>query len=301
MLLEITAERTETPEWLEALLSHTGDCAVACEGLNIRCAVGFTLTDDEGIWEINRAQRGIDRPTDVLSFPTVAYPKGKTARDVPARLRRELDPEAGGVYLGDIIISLPRAREQAAEYGHSLRREVGFLFAHGMLHLMGYDHMEEDERAIMRGMEEKIMEKANLPRELTDGDWELIEEAKRISKNAYTPYSHYNVGACIRTADGRMFHGCNVEQASYGLGICAERNAATTAVAEGAREFTAIAIYTPSEQTTPCGACRQFLREFCKDMKVILVSGKGILVTTLKALLPLDFGPENLLSDEVNK
>ena len=61
------------------------------------------------------------------------------------------------------------------------------------------------------------MEKATLPRELTDGDWELIEEAKKISKNAYTPYSHYNVGACIRTADGRMFRGCNVEQASYGL------------------------------------------------------------------------------------
>lgn len=299
MLLEITAERTETPDWLEALLNHVGDCAVACEGLNGRYAVGFTLTDDEGIWEINRAQRGIDRPTDVLSFPTVSYPKGKTARDVPARLRRELDPEMGGVYLGDIIISLPRAREQAAEYGHSLRRETGFLFAHGMLHLMGYDHMEEDERAVMRGMEEKIMEKASLPRELTDADWELIDAAKAAFQNAYTPYSHYNVGACIRAEDGRMFRGCNVEQASYGLTICAERNAATTAVAEGARKFEAIAIYAEGTQTSPCGACRQFLREFAKDMKVILVTGEeNIQVTTLQALLPLSFGPESL--DEVN-
>lgn len=297
MLLELTRRKVEMPRWMPALLSRVGDACLATEGISGQYAAGFTLADDAVIWEINRAQRGVDRPTDVLSFPTVAYPKGRTARDCPKRLRRELDPEAGGIYLGDLALSLDRAREQAVEYGHSLRRECGFLFAHGMLHLLGYDHIEEDDRARMREMEEAVMERAGLPREITDADWEMIEMAKEASKNAYTPYSHYNVGACIRAEDGRLFRGCNVENASYGLTICAERNAATTAVAEGARRFSVIAIYTDSAQTSPCGACRQFLREFVKEpgaLKVILVSGERVEATTLEALLPLSFGPESL-------
>lgn len=299
MQLEITAERSKAPMWLAPLLEAVGDVSLACEGVSGRICVGFTLTDDEGIWEVNRAQRGIDRPTDVLSFPTVSYARGATARNSEKRLRREYDADTGCIYLGDIILSLPRAMEQAQEYGHSLRREAGFLFAHGMLHLMGYDHMEDTERAAMREMEEKIMEKANLPRELTDADWELIDAAKEAWKNAYAPYSHYHVGACIRADDGRMFPGCNVENASFGLTICAERNAATTAAAAGVRRFETIAIYAEGTDTSPCGACRQFLREFAKDMKVILVNEKGVEVTTLQTLLPSSFGPENVY--EVNK
>lgn len=299
MRLEITEGRAvKAPQWLGSLLSRVGEQSAACEGISGRFCVGVTLVSLEEMREINREQRGVDRPTDVLSFPSVRYPQGKTARLCPKRLRRELDPETGCVFLGDIVLSLERAQEQALEYGHSLRRETGFLFAHGMLHLMGYDHIDKQDRAAMREMEERIMSNINLSRELTDSDWELIDAAKAAWKNAYAPYSHYHVGACIRTADGRMFSGCNVENASFGLTICAERNAATTAAAAGARAFEAIAIYGEGTRTSPCGACRQFLREFAQEMRVILVSGEQIEVTSLSALLPVSFGPENI--SEVN-
>ncbi|MBN1233091.1 MAG: cytidine deaminase [Candidatus Coatesbacteria bacterium] len=118
----------------------------------------------------------------------------------------------------------------------------------------------------------------------------LISEAKKVSQNAYSPYSSFQVGAAILTIDGEVFAGCNVENSSYGLTSCAERNAVFRAISEGKREFTAIAIYTPTEKLTfPCGACRQVLIEFAENMIMILASDKNEAIFNLKELLPNGF------------
>ena len=123
------------------------------------------IVDDEAIRVLNREMRGIDKPTDVLSFPTVSYRPGKTAKDHPKRLRREYDPALGYVNLGDCVLNIGRARQQAEEFGHSLRRELGYLTAHSAFHLMGYDHMEEEEKRIMRAMEKRAMQALQLWRD----------------------------------------------------------------------------------------------------------------------------------------
>ena len=100
--------------------------------------------------------------------------------------------------------------------------------------------------------------------DLTDTDWQALADAARgASVNAHCPYSRFSVGAAVRSADGRVFTGCNVENASFGLTICAERNAIFQAVAAGAREVVAVAVYTPTRKpVSPCGACRQVIAEF---------------------------------------
>ena len=115
--------------------------------------VSITLTDNAYIHELNRQYRKIDRPTDVLSF----------ARNEGVEPEVKDGPAIN--VLGDIIISVERAQEQAADYGHSLRREMAFLTVHGMLHLLGYDHMEEAERAEMQREEKYVMEQLGIPRE----------------------------------------------------------------------------------------------------------------------------------------
>lgn len=120
--------------------------------------------------------------------------------------------------------------------------------------------------------------------------------ADEVRARAHSPYSRIQVGAALRARDGRVFTGCNVENASYGLTLCAERSAIVKAVSEGAREFTAIAITTSLERMMmPCGACRQVLAEFAPTLRVIVVGHDGGRVeTTLAKLLPDAFGPLDL-------
>lgn len=127
--------------------------------------VSVILTDNSTIQEINREHRQIDAPTDVLSFPMVNY-------EIPSdfeRLEEEQDdcfhPDTGELMLGDIIISVDKVKSQAKEFGHSEKRELGFLVAHSMLHLCGYDHIEEDEREIMEQKQREIMELVDLKRD----------------------------------------------------------------------------------------------------------------------------------------
>jgi cytidine deaminase len=124
----------------------------------------------------------------------------------------------------------------------------------------------------------------------------LEQTAQRAAQNAYAPYSKFPVGAAVLAKDGTQYSGCNVENASFGLTNCAERTAVFKAVAAGHREITCVAIHTPTpEPTAPCGACRQVLREFGPNMKVISIcDGDGRIETTLGQLLPNSFGPENL-------
>lgn len=123
---------------------------------------------------------------------------------------------------------------------------------------------------------------------------ELVDAAAEVRERAYAPYSRFAVGAALRAADGAIYAGCNVENASYGMTICAERNAVAHAVACGARDFTAIAVVTLNG-VSPCGACRQVLAEFNPQMTVILADGAGNQrCYCLADLLPAAFGPDQL-------
>ena len=125
---------------------------------------------------------------------------------------------------------------------------------------------------------------------------ELIDKAQAAYQQAYVPYSNYPVGAAALFSSGVIYCGCNVENASYGLTVCAERNAIFQAVAQGERELKGIAIAVPTDVfPSPCGACRQVIREFVVDCPVILINGQGeTRETSLKTLLPDAFGPEFL-------
>ena len=127
---------------------------------------------------------------------------------------------------------------------------------------------------------------------------ELADAARRGAAHAYCPYSHFRVGAAVLTDDGRIAWGCNVENASYGLTICAERNAVFQAVAQagGTVVIRAVVIYTPTpEPTAPCGACRQVINEFGPDAEILSIcDGPRELRFRLSELLPAAFGPANL-------
>ena len=123
------------------------------ERISVPCEINVLVTDDAGIHIINKTSRDIDRPTDVLSFPMFEFEPGNP----PSDWVEYEDPATGLVPLGDMCISLERAEYQAREFGHSLRREVGYLTIHSMLHLLGYDHLDEGPmKAQMRGREEQI-------------------------------------------------------------------------------------------------------------------------------------------------
>ena len=129
----------------------------------------------------------------------------------------------------------------------------------------------------------------------------LMTQAKLAMQKAYAPYSHFQVGAALLGADGKVYTGCNVENASFSPTICAERVAFTKAVSEGCREFVALAICGGKEGViggicTPCGVCRQVITEFCKpDFPIYLTDESGVVETKTRAqLLPMGFGPHNL-------
>jgi cytidine deaminase len=133
---------------------------------------------------------------------------------------------------------------------------------------------------------------------MTMKDSELIALATKARARAYVPYSQYAVGAALLTASGRVYTGCNVENASYGLTICAERTAAVKAVCDGQREFVAIAVVTENG-VTPCGACRQVLGEFGPEMRVLVAAADGqYREFALYELLPDHFGPSQLLPSD---
>lgn len=145
----------------EQLLKSCIETALAEEGVDVPCEVDVLITDDEGIHQINLEQREVDRPTDVLSFPMFYFRPGKP----PKGDAMDIDPETGLLPLGDMVISYQRAQAQAEEYGHSVQRELGYLAVHSVLHLLGYDHMDEgEEKRQMREREEAIMSALRLER-----------------------------------------------------------------------------------------------------------------------------------------
>ena len=125
--------------------------------------ISLVLTDDDTIHSTNKEFRGIDRATDVLSFPMVDFPS-PADYSVLEEDDSCFHPESGELLLGDIMISVPRAVEQAREYGHSVKREYAFLIAHSMLHLLGYDHMEDEERLLMEEKQEQALKYLHIER-----------------------------------------------------------------------------------------------------------------------------------------
>jgi len=123
----------------------------------------------------------------------------------------------------------------------------------------------------------------------------LIAAARAARENSYAPYSNFRVGAALRASSGRIFGGCNVENASYGLTVCAERVAILKAISEGERGFDAIAVITDAEKLTPpCGACRQLIWEFCGDVPVVLANLRGAVeVHQMRELFPRPFDSSN--------
>lgn len=135
------------------------EASLDAEGISAPCEINVLVTNDKGIRAINQASRNIDSPTDVLSFPMFSFDPGNP----PEQWDSYIDPETGLCPLGDMAISLERAIAQAKEFGHSTRREIGYLTIHSMLHLLGYDHLDEGpEKAEMRTREEFIA--ARIPR-----------------------------------------------------------------------------------------------------------------------------------------
>ena len=142
-----------------ALIRRTIRTALAAEGLTAPCEVDVLLTDDDGIHEITREMRQVDRPTDVLSFPEFELTPGQLPGPEDA------DPGTGLIPLGDMVLSMERVSAQAKEYGHSKRRELSYLVTHSVLHLLGYDHLDEGPmKAQMRAREEAIMALLGLER-----------------------------------------------------------------------------------------------------------------------------------------
>ena len=142
-----------------ALIRKVIRTALAAEGMELPCEVDVLLTDDGNIHRINLDMRGVDRPTDVLSFPEFDLRPGQLPTEEDA------DPGTGLVPLGDMVISMERVAAQAKEYGHSNRRELAYLVTHSVLHLLGYDHLDEGEmKAQMRAREEAILAELGIPR-----------------------------------------------------------------------------------------------------------------------------------------
>ena len=135
------------------VISKAIEAVLEQEKVSVPCEINVLVTDDKGIRAINKANRDLDKATDVLSFPMFQLTPGEEIADWEAYI----DPETGLCPLGDMCISLQRAEAQAKEYGHSLRREIGYLTIHSMLHLLGYDHLDEGlQKAQMRKREEEI-------------------------------------------------------------------------------------------------------------------------------------------------
>ena len=349
MIINFSDDQDEVkiPQEAVKLLKQGLQAVAKLHKLPAKTEVSVSLVNDEVIHVLNKDYRGIDRPTDVLSF---------------ALDEAEEPAEIGGPeehLLGDIVISAETALRQGKEYGHGFNRELVYLGVHSLLHLLGYDHMNKDDKAVMREEEEKALQKIRLSqadleqaagktdpehfaatvvdaapgkqtaetvktrkqngksaegkkaakagKEQKKGERtmnrndikktdksikKLFKKALKTRENAYVPFSKFKVGAALLTKSGDIFTGCNVENSSFGLTVCAERVAMFNAAASGVRpgEITMLLVAADTEhETSPCGACRQVMAEF--EIPVIVMANvRGDMRTiSLEELLPFSF------------
>lgn len=160
LIIENEQDKEEWTSDLEALVMSVCEKALDSEECDFDAQISLTLVDNEAIKEINNEQRGIDRATDVLSFPMLEFDENGDCLDA------DYEMDGDFVILGDIVISMERAREQSIEYGHSFTREIAFLTAHSMLHLLGYDHVDDPEgEKIMFEKQENILQSLGITRD----------------------------------------------------------------------------------------------------------------------------------------
>ena len=157
--IPVTADVPGVSDEKKALIRRVIRTTLSMQGVDFPCEVDVLVTDDAGIHQINLDMRQVDRPTDVLSFPEFELTPG----ELPGQ--KDADPGTGLVPLGDMVLSMERVQAQAKEYGHSNRRELSYLVVHSVLHLLGYDHLDEGPmKAQMREREEVIMAELGLER-----------------------------------------------------------------------------------------------------------------------------------------
>lgn len=258
--------RTKYRVLSRAFLENLLEFVLREEKKEVRGQVVCAFLDEESMREVKRKFFNVDEVGDVVSF---FYGE---------------DPD--GVW-GEILVCVPVALEASNNRGVPLSEELAFLVIHGLLHLLGYDdstpqghrQMMERGEALLRGYQ----------RERTHQ--ELLKKAAKARAFAYAPYSSFRVGAALLARDGRVFTGCNVENASFGVTLCAERVALGKAISEGAKEFEAIAIVANGTSFCfPCGVCRQALAEFGLDIEVLAGNQNGAYVVhSLRELLPHTF------------
>ena len=147
----------EYPKEFDEIIESVIEASVDYMKCPYECEVSVTLTDNEGIHEINMSERSIDSPTDVLSFPMLDFDSPGDLSYVEKYPQDYFNPESGELLLGDIVISLEKVASQAEEYGHSQKREIAFLVAHSCLHLFGYDHIDDREREEMEELQNNIL------------------------------------------------------------------------------------------------------------------------------------------------
>jgi len=257
-----TKTRVLSRSFLENLVSFV----LKEEGKDFKGTLSVAFVDEESMREVKRRFFGEDTPGDVVSF--------------------FYGEDSDGVW-GEVIICVPVAERQSREIGTSFKEELALLLVHGLLHLLGYeDSTKEGEvRMTERTSALLVRYKEEERRRM------LLGRAERAKTFAYAPYSHLQVGAALLAKDGRIFTGCNVENASFGVTLCAERVALGKAISEGAREFLAIAVISDDESFCfPCGMCRQALAEFNLEIEVLAGRRDGSYVRALlRELLPSSF------------
>lgn len=156
------------PDNYEGIVKDIIDASLDFLECPYECEVNVLFTDDDGIHEINREQRDIDAPTDVLSFPMLEFDTEGDFSHINEEEDFNFNPDSGELMLGDIVLNVDRIAKQAQEYGHTRRRELAFLTAHSMLHLSGYDHIDDAERIVMEQKQEQILNSKGYTRDNED-------------------------------------------------------------------------------------------------------------------------------------
>ncbi|WP_160686183.1 rRNA maturation RNase YbeY [Clostridium sp. C2-6-12] len=158
-------KKLEVTEEFISKLIEVINFALKEEEVNIECEISLLFVDNEEIKAINKETRGIDRETDVLSFPMLEYEDKKVFKEIYKDYKfSPVDFDGEELVLGDIVLSLEKALEQSREFNHSYEREASYLVVHSVLHLLGYDHMEDDEKSVMRSREEEILNQLKITR-----------------------------------------------------------------------------------------------------------------------------------------
>ncbi len=264
-LSAIAEENASTTQEASANVDTQTNSIMDISNEDVELSVSFVSKDE--IQSLNLDYRQKDSYTDVLSFPLLELDEIKDSQTP--------------ILLGDVVICPDVAKVQAENIGNSFKDEVDYLFIHSIFHLLGFDHIDEDDKVKMREKEKEALKRLEYIK--------ILEEIKNNLDNAYAPYSKFKVGACALCDNGNKYFGVNVENSSYGATICAERVAIGAGVSKGDRSFKAIIISSSRGEVLPCGICLQFISEFGSDIDIVTGEDENLSIYKLKDLLPKEF------------